>query len=290
MADPRSLAIRKPKEPPLTKEEFTEVDETGVTVKVTRYRRGVLVREARQYDPSNIRAWRGGATVRQELEAFCDALRDMIESAGFPSDRTPKWIKIADGEWRPENDNDDRELIPTVPTAYALWIHRLGKTAEPLSHIEAAGKLLWALSHLLKRKKIDEHLWDIGQVMEHYASYRLSGNINHYASMGVAARLARAKGPQASQRRRNRVREIVWAHAIAHWSSNPRYEGDAWNTAACIACAVNTELRDRRLLPGKKTGLQPKTISDHIRCCPKQEPIQIANLDTKMAKSEKITG
>src|SRR6185312_4956812 len=92
-------AKQKKGEPPLLTEQFQEIDPvTQENVSVVRHTRGVLTTEKRTYaavhpDFFNCK------TVRQHLEEYCDYIRDRLETRGLPTDRTPRWMKVGDGDW-----------------------------------------------------------------------------------------------------------------------------------------------------------------------------------------------
>jgi len=262
--------LRRPMEPPLVREERTEIDpDIGAEVTITTHRRGVLGTESREiHSPLNefsltrFHELYFSESPRQLLEKFCDGLRDRLEASGFPSDRTPSWVRCGEGEWqpRPEDHRGHQK-----GHSYARWISRVEKLTEPLSPERAAGALLLAIIDLLNRVGIEEHLWHILQVMQKASDYRITGSINYLAYQGVLARKARSAGPKARQSKAKDMRRIIWAHAEQRWSRYGAMKGDASNTAAAIAGDVNSELRAQGLLPPEKAGLSVKTIGDHIR-------------------------
>src|SRR5687767_14388937 len=97
---PKSLP--ETKRPPLTKIEHIETDpETGGQIRVELFQRGVLACETRHYDSqslrSGLRQWSGGGkSTRDEIEEFCNHLRDQLERRSLPSDRMPSWLRVDD--------------------------------------------------------------------------------------------------------------------------------------------------------------------------------------------------
>lgn len=246
---------------PLEITETTETAEDGTVVRIVRHRRGAFVRESRKYN--SLGRWLHELAVppRVEFERICDGIRDRLEESGLPSDRTPKWTRENGGEWHPYSGQPK----PKPNTSYALWTKRIDDQTEELTIERAAGKLLWDLTQLLNRKDIDDHLWHIGQLIESYAAFRILGPIADAAAAGLLARKGRAKGPATRQQKTTRVREAIWSAATLFWAENPKFEGDASNTAAHIADNVNQLLDKHGLLPAKRKRLSTKTIGDHIR-------------------------
>jgi hypothetical protein len=257
-----SRTLRKArKTPPLVTTETTEIASDGTPVRVTQFRRGVLMSETRKY--SSIRGWAKEVSEppRAILERYCERLRDQLEESGLPSDRTPKWIRKPGGDWEPHEKTDE----PPIPyAAHAVWTSRIDKLTEPLTNERAAANLLSDLNEVLELQGIDEHLWHIGQLMESYAAFRMVGPVNSAAAAGLAAEKARAAGPAKKQERAQQVRALIRERALSAWSRRPILRGDASNTAACILSEVNESLRAHGLLRPGKDGLSAKTIADHI--------------------------
>jgi hypothetical protein len=255
------------KEPPLERCERVETDPTtGSEIRVVSEKRGVLGWETRHYSSPQVALdeWSATVPVKEELEGFCEHLRDQLEKRGLPSDRTPSWIKMDNGEWKPDRpEGIDRES--RMKHARARWSHRLKELTEPLSKNRAAGNLLDALVEVLKRPGIDEHLWHVVRLMNAYRVYCITGNINNLATMGFKARKGRSDGPLARHRSGKETRQVICDQAKQFWSAHPLYRNDATNTAEQIAATVNAELLARKLLSRGKTKLCDKTIGDHIR-------------------------
>jgi hypothetical protein len=256
-------------EPPLQREERIEVDaETQTKIRVVSRRRGVLGIETRHYD-SVFAFFREEAkqSPRAALEQFCDHLRDILEESGLPSDRTPSWVQVSNGAWEPlstseRNRADHRHALAA---RYQTWAKRLEEITDPLSKDRTAGDLLEALTHLIQRKGVDDHLWHISQVLIAHRRYCIAGRINTLAANGMAGQRARAAGPATRRERALEVRRVICERTSRYWVERPILKGDASNTAAAIADEVNIALRTKGLLPSKKLGLSPKTIGDHIR-------------------------
>lgn len=258
---PAASKLKSSKELPLLTETTTKIDpKTGSEYTSTILRRGVLGIEKMQYKEFNPRDFcQDTCTPRQDLEQFCDHLRDCLEKDGLPSDRTPHWIN-ENGRWRPMQDADKRQL-----RSYKSWIKRVEDLTEDLSDGRIGGDLLLALVHLLSRKGIDDHLWDIMQVMNLYHRLRLSGRINRLATQGLAARRGRQAGPKSRRTISAERRATIQQIAREFRASNPIYAADAQNTAFRIADQVNKTLADRKLLGKNNRPLSAKTIADHIR-------------------------
>jgi hypothetical protein len=256
-------------EPPLTKDETIKVDpNSGREYVLTKYRRGLLGTDTTRYTnfvPRDLcEAFAG--TPRQDFELWCEELRNYLERVGLPSDRTPRWIKLKGEEWRPIRSDEDVSAIKP-PFSYAYWTKRVQELTEPLSEARIVADLLWHLLLLLQQPKIDEHLWHIGQVLTHYARFRISGPINNLATQGLAASRGRMSGPKARQSASVQRRNIIWMRAQELWASKRHLNGDAFNTALHIAEDVNNELSARHLLGKHNRRLSSKTIADHIRIC-----------------------
>ncbi|MEA2906616.1 MAG: hypothetical protein QOI12_4003 [Alphaproteobacteria bacterium] len=256
---------RRPKQPTLECNEWTDTDpKTGTRISVVHNIRGVLATETRHYESLALGLQdMSSSSDRQRLEELCENTRDQLEKLGLPSDRIPFWIQIDDGEWEPD-------LAGARPQAQrnlrgSTWRKRLEQLTEPLSKERAAGDVLYALTALLKRPGIDEHLWHINRAMNAYRSFSLAGTINNLAAAGIAARKARAAGPAVKRKRANEIRRLIGVHAENYWSSHPILRNDASNTAAQIVMTVNADLITRGLLPPTTEGLKAKTIGDHIR-------------------------
>jgi len=253
------------KQLPLTRKEWTETDpETGTEVFVEEIQRGVLCTETRHYDALTALKMMASNSPRKALVEFCDHIRDALEKTGKPSDRTPKWIKVGDGDWEPLTDEHNARRLG-MRYSYAHWTKRCDELTEPLTIERAGAKALHSVSQMLKLDGVDKYLWHINQAIKHYSDYRLAGSINRLAHQGVVARKARAQGPEARRAKAEAVRQVVATEAKAYWDGHPLLRGDASNTASHIADRVNERLRSENLLPVGRNGLSVKRISDYIR-------------------------
>lgn len=258
-------------EPKLTREETVKIDpSSGREYVLTKHRRGVLGIDTTRYTnfvPRDL-CEAFASEPRQDFERWCEELRNYLERAGLPSDRTPRWIKLnGEGEeWRPIRSDEDVSAIKT-PFSYAYWTKRVQESTEPLSEARIVADLLWYLLLLLQQPKIDGHLWHVGQVLTHYARFRISGPINNLATQGLAASRGRMSGPKARQSASVQRRSVIWLRAQELWACKRHLNGDAHNTALHIVEDVNTELSARHLLGKHNRPLSTKTISDHIRAC-----------------------
>jgi hypothetical protein len=247
--------------PPLMRTEDVEIDpETGVGIPITDVRRGILATRTRHYDVSNIVALKF-ADPRKELEVLADYCRDVLEQAGCPSDRQPRWVRPHDGEWRAAEENEP----PAQPGfAYALWTSRVETLTKPLAPERLAGDLLWSLIQLLRREGIDGHIWHISQVVEKYFNFRVGDHVNALAYAGIQADKGRPAGPETRHSNALEERKFIWEEAQRFWTTKRIYRNHAKKTAAEIAEVVNRELMSRGLL---SKPLATKTIGDHIRAC-----------------------
>jgi hypothetical protein len=85
------------------------------------------------------------------------------------------------------------------------------------------------------------------------------------ATAGMAARKARALGPEAKSAKAAKRWKVIQHFAAKLRSKDPRYKGDASNTAATIVNDVNRVCAERNLLPAGSGRLSVKTIADHLR-------------------------
>ena len=251
---------------PLSTSVETRIDEaTGEELQVTTYKRGIWTRTEVQHSDiqRGLDALASMPSARQRFEAMAQSLRNNLERRGLPSDRTPRWIRVRQEEWRPFTEDDAQAPI-VFPTHYQHWTSRARELAEPLSRERSGVELLHKIVSLLNRKDVDDHLWHFLDMLDSYAEVRFFGPVNKMATTGVAATRARANGPKARRQRSEQVRAIIQHHTEAYWSSNAAYRGCISTTAAQIRDDVNTALKAKELLP--KSGRLPsaKTIADHI--------------------------
>lgn len=266
-------------EPELTKVDIVKVDpNSGREFVLTKYRRGMLGIDTTRYTnfvPRDL-CEAFASTPRQDLELWCEELRNYLERAELPSDRTPIWVKFEGEDWRPlRNDESIKNFKP--PYAASRWIKRVEESTALLSEARIVADLLWHLLLLLQQPKIDEHLWHVGQVLTHYARFRISGPINNLATQGLAASRGRMSGPKARQSASVQRRSIIWLRAQELWASKRHLNDDAFNTALHIAEDVNNELSDRHLLGKRNRRLSSKTIADHIRACCRGQILRIGH-------------
>jgi hypothetical protein len=242
-------------------EKYETHKESGIKIKVTEFKRGVMRLQERRFDRFSLAAF-DTEDPRKSLEQLCNSLRDRLEALGLPSDRTPHWIMTRDNQWR----SVDAETIVESQSVKrsSLWTSRVDDLSEPLSEGRLTADLLFHLVVLLEMENIDHSLWNVAQVMRSYSQLRISA-LNELASAGATAIRVRANGPKSKMAKALEVREIICQHSKLFWAKRPQLEGDASNTAAHIAEAVNTELNSRRLLPPSRKLMATKTIADHIR-------------------------
>jgi hypothetical protein len=247
-------------------DERTEtVPETGENIRVTTARRGILGTESRTYNsfpaPADALCYKPS---KEQLEKFCDSLRDELEVWGLPSDRQFSWIKIGDGDWQPCAD-DHRLSANMAPVSWSIWYSRLKALTEPLTKQRSAGDLLWALTELLNRPGIEPNLWHVSQCLTAFRRFGIAGAPNFFATAGIAARKGRAVGPTAKRQQAGGRREAIRPLVCKFWETSPIHRNDAANTAAALAVPINQVLRDQGLLPRAKKRLSVKTINDYIR-------------------------
>jgi hypothetical protein len=270
-------------EPPLEREERIEIDrEHGRKISFISLRRGILSEGFESYESSGV-APNWNVSPQEMFAQMCDSLRDELHSFGLPSDRTPYWICLGENDWRPVSDC--KEKIEGV-TRESLWIFRVREMTEPLSRPQLTGDLLFELLNLLVRDGIDNHLGNIGWLIEAYHAYMIAGRINSLATAELEARKSRANGPKIRKARADEVRRIIGEQAQQYWKLHPNYSGDASNTAPQIADLVNEILKTRKLIPLSKRGLSSKTISDYIRASRKENLSELSNSETRMDNSE----
>lgn len=248
------------------REEIVETDpDTGCKVRVTRIKCGILRTETRHYDtPDGMFAAMSELakySPRESLERHCDELRNYLKNRELPTDRQPWWVKAEEG-WREFTDADEKLRLTR---RLSHWTKRIEELTDPLSPERAAGKLLFCLNQVLGRKDIDEHLWDINQLLVAFAVYQIAGHANDLAHAGKLARAGRRKGPQARREKGDKIRKIATAHAFSYWEEHPAYRGNVSSTAEAIAEAVNEELRSKGLLQSGRRGISVKRIGDYIR-------------------------
>ncbi len=201
---------------------------------------------------------------RKSFEKLCELLRCRLDRVGLPSDRQKIWVEVAEGRWEPY----DKELHPTSKLHGAhqqLWISRLYALTEPLSQERCVGDYLDALTRLLDEPGAEPLLWHVGGCINAAVMSKLARPINEYATAGILARGSRAAGPKAQRDRAARCREVIAEHVRSLWLAFPIFKGNAINSAAKVAVAVNRDLVESSLLPPGKSGLSVKTIGDHIR-------------------------
>lgn len=249
------------REPPLVEEEFEEIDPvTGGKVKVVRFRRGLLGEETRSYEMLHPGIF-DTKTDRENLEDFCNHLRDQLSAVKLPSDRIPKWINRT-GDWEPLTD--ELRHLP-APYKYQHWTKRIEDLTEPLTIERSAGELLFAATSMMQHPEVDSLLWHILQFAKAYAQFRVLVRYNTLAHQALCARRARKRGPEVRRKIRAERTNIICQHADRYWAASPMFRKHASNTAAVIVNEVNQELKEKQLLPKGKERLSVKTISDHIR-------------------------
>jgi hypothetical protein len=250
--------------PRLESEERMVATSAGEEVQISIVRRGILKTESKTYKSARtaFEAVASYGSPRQSFEKLCESLRCRLESSGLPSDRQKVLIEVAAGQWEPFN----RERHPISPGSHLqLWISRLYAQTEPLSHERSVGDYLYALTRLLDEPGAEPLLWYVGECINAAVMSKLAGPINLYATAGIAARRGRAAGPRAQRVKAAQRRQIIAEHVQSLWIDSPILKGDAINSAAKIASAVNGDLIASRLLTRGKSGLSVKTIGDHIR-------------------------
>jgi hypothetical protein len=263
---PTSTPTPASKLPLVLEEDKLVTDEkTGSQTRVTRFRRGILVTETKQY--SDVRAWAkdiSSETPRQCLERQCELLRDRLDAAGFPSDRHPLWMKIEDGAWQ-EGHSPADQYIGKRNVAFANWYSMMKDLTEPISVEREAGELLWYSLQLLARPGIDEDLWHILQYAQRWSSFRMAGSVNYLANLGMTSRKARSFGPKARRATALEISETIFDLAKEFWENNAHLKKVASCTAEAIKDQVNDRLRSRSLLPAGKEGLSTGTIARYLR-------------------------
>jgi hypothetical protein len=279
--------VKSASELPLEITERTEIDpESGTQVDVTCQRRGVLKRETKRFqNPFAALELLSSKTPRQELEQYCDFLRERLRDAGLPTDETKNWIQGPSGEWE-IYDPSTACRTSRGRGLMSSWQSRLRELTEPLSKQRLAGELLFALTQLLRRDGIDAHLWYISRLMDVYSIFQIAVTTNDVAAAGMRARKARASGPRTRRDTAVAKRAVVWQEAQEYWLERPIFRNDGANTAAAIADDVNRKLRSKNLLSKDQRDLKPKTIADYIRGCIRDNGSDLAKSETGMANPE----
>jgi hypothetical protein len=193
-----------------------------------------------------------------------DELRALLDGHDLPTDQEPSWIKSELDAWRPLTQG---EAVLDQRSIYD-WYEVVALRTEVNSLNRAAGVLLYRLIAFLNLRWIDQGL--LMELLAAHTDYNaLKTNVVSFAYGVTKARNGLAEGPAAKHKKANARRKIVDEHMRVFWLKNPSYHGDASNTAAQIADAVNYDIRANNLLTQGKVGLSIKTIGDHIRAIKK---------------------
>jgi hypothetical protein len=186
------------------------------------------------------------------IEALCEELRGILDSADLPTDRYPIMPFELDDGYEP--------LEHTTPSG-DIWWYVVEESTEPLTKERIAADLLFALLRILKQKLSNEHLAEVYKGMQAYSLYKIATDFHSLAIMGEAAKSGRSHGPKVRKSKTQAIRELIWEAARRHWVSHPNYSGRRQATADAIAGPVNAEILQRSL---SSKPLTPKAISDHI--------------------------